>query len=108
MALPEWLNGRQDPGEAEVTHKVLVPLLLAVVGTTAGIGVTRACCGVKYRKYDPHGLLPIGMAVVTSGIAVWSYFNPPPDTAFNNAADSAKSAGGKAERAVTSSGRQEL
>ena len=108
MDLPDWLDGTQDPGEAELANKVLVPLLLAVVGTTAGIGVVKACCGVKYRRYDPNGLLPIGMAAVTSGIALWSYLNPPPDTAFDRAAESARRAGRKAKRAATPSRRQEL
>lgn len=98
MPLPEWLDGVQEPDEKTVADRVFVPLLLAVVGTTFGIGAAKACCGVKYRNFDPHGLLPIGMAVVTSSIAVWSYFNPPPDTAFAD----------RAKRAATPSKRQSL
>lgn len=94
MELPDWIDGRQDPGEETLADKLFVPLLLAVAGTAAGIGVAKACCGVKYRHYDPHGLLPIGMASLTAGIAAWSYFNPAPDDAF--------------ARAVAPAARQEL
>ena len=82
MKLSRALDFDFDEGEARAASGVLVPLLLAVVGTTVGVGVAKACCGVSYRKLDPHGVLPIGMALLTSGIAVWSYLNPPPDRAF--------------------------
>ena len=92
MALPSWIDGKQEPGEATVATHVLVPLLLAVVGTAFGVGTAKACCGAKYRSFDPHGLLPIFMAVFTSGVAMWSYFNPPPDNAFGGAAGKVKNA----------------
>ena len=81
MELPDWLNGVQEPAEAKLATTVLVPVLGAVVVSLLGIGTAKAMFGVSYRRYDPHGLLPISMAVITSGIAVWSYFNPPPDEA---------------------------
>ena len=78
MQLPRWLDGRQDAGEAKFTHTVLVPVLLGIVATALGVGAAKACCGANYRKFDPHNLLPLSMAGVTSLMAVWSYFNPPP------------------------------
>ena len=54
--------------------------LLGIVATAIGLGAARACCGVNLRKRDPHNLIPITMASLTALTAVWSYFNPPPDT----------------------------
>ena len=96
MKLPEALDFKQDAREHEFAVDVLVPALLGIVGATLGIGAAKACCGVKYRKLDPHNLLPISMAVVTSGIAMWSYLNPPPTdpSLWSNNAKKAKKAVG--------------
>ena len=71
-----------DEAEVEFAKKILVPGTAAVAATAIGFGVARACCGVNYKKLDPHHILPIGMAVLTAGIAAWSYLNPRPFAGF--------------------------
>ena len=75
-SLPRALDFQADEGEIEFARKVLVPGVAAVALTALGFGAVKACFGVRYRDYDPHGVLPITMAVLTSGVAVWSYLNP--------------------------------
>ena len=72
------IDGEADAGEVEFARKVLVPTVAAVSLTAFGFAAAKACCGVKYRKIDPYGILPIGMAVATSAVAMWSYLNPQP------------------------------
>ena len=79
MQVPEWLDGKQDPAEAKFVSTVAVPILTAVVTTALGVAAYKAVCGDSYKKFDPHNLLPGALATITSGFAVWSYFNPPPD-----------------------------
>ena len=76
--MPSFLDGQQDETEAKIARAV-VPLVAGVAATAVGLGVASACCGVRLRERDPNGLIPLSMAAVTAGIAVWSYFNPPPD-----------------------------
>ena len=79
LSFPRRLvDGEADPGEVEFARKVLVPTVAAVSLTAFGFAAAKACCGVKYRKMDPYGILPIGMAVATSAVAMWSYLNPQP------------------------------
>ena len=61
-----------------------VPLVAGVAATAIGVGVLKACCGIKYRSVDPKGLMPIAMAAATAGVALWSYANP---EAFRSDAD---------------------
>ncbi len=71
-------DGEADEREVDFARKVLAPSVAAVAATAIGFGIAQACCGVKVRKADPRGVLPIAMAAVTSLIAIWSYANPQP------------------------------
>jgi hypothetical protein len=53
-----------------------VPLVGGIAAAAIGVGFLKACCGVKYSKVDPKGLLPTAMAAATAGVAIWAYFNP--------------------------------
>ncbi len=75
---PRFLDGQADDGEVEFARKVLVPGVALVALTAVGIGAAKACCGVRYRRFDPYGMLPIGMALLTASVAAWSYLNPQP------------------------------
>ncbi len=75
-SLERAFDWQADEGEVKFAQTVLVPGVAAIAATAIGFGVARACCGVNYRKVDPHHILPIGMAVLTAGVAAWSYFNP--------------------------------
>jgi hypothetical protein len=74
--LPSFMDFQADEREVAFAQKVLVPGVAAVAATAIGFGIARACCGVNYRRVDPKGILPIGMAVATAGVAAWSYLNP--------------------------------
>ena len=74
--LERAFDWQADEGEVKFAQSVLVPSVAAIAATAVGFGVARACCGVNYRKVDPHNILPIGMAVLTAGVAAWSYLNP--------------------------------
>ena len=74
--LPRGLDFKADEGEVEFAKHVLVPGVTAIAATALGVGIAKACCGVRYRDYDPHGVLPVGMAIATAGVALWSYLNP--------------------------------
>lgn len=53
-----------------------IPLIGGIAVTAATLGVLNYCCNRTARKANAGGALPIGLAVLTAGVALWSYFNP--------------------------------
>ena len=76
--LPRFADFEADEREVEFAKEVAVPAVAAVATAAIAFGVAKACCGVDVRKYDPKGLLPLGMIALTGGVALWTYLNPLP------------------------------
>ena len=78
--LPRAIDFKADAGEVDFARNVLAPTVAAVAATAAGLGVARACCGgPSMRAGDPKSIVPIGMALLTIGVAAWTYLNPQPE-----------------------------
>ena len=54
---------------------VLAPAVGAVSLAAVGIAAAKACCGVRLRDVDPNRVIPTGMAVLTAGVAAYSYLS---------------------------------
>ncbi|MGF1632883.1 MAG: hypothetical protein ACFCVE_03450 [Phycisphaerae bacterium] len=60
-----------------------VPTMGLITLAALGIGVSRACCGLKVSRHAQFRVVPVVLGVITSSIAMFTYFAPRPDKLFD-------------------------